>query len=46
LVVNLPGSVRGARESLEAIHDLLPHAIEVIRGERQIHGQDGGLDDE
>ena len=31
LIVNLPGSERGARESLEAILDLLPHAIETLR---------------
>jgi molybdopterin adenylyltransferase len=33
LVVNLPGSARGAAECLEALADLLPHAIEVIREE-------------
>ena len=32
LVVNLPGSVRGAVESLEAIVDVLPHALEHLRG--------------
>jgi molybdopterin biosynthesis enzyme MoaB len=31
LIVNLPGSERGARESLEAILELLPHAIETLR---------------
>jgi molybdenum cofactor synthesis domain-containing protein len=32
LIVNLPGSPRGAVESLDAIADLLPHAVEVLRG--------------
>jgi len=32
LIVNLPGSPRGARESLESIIDVLPHAIDQIQG--------------
>lgn len=32
LIVNLPGSPRGARESLESIIDLLPHAIDICQG--------------
>ena len=34
LMVNLPGSPRGAVESFEAIADLLPHAVEILRGGR------------
>jgi molybdenum cofactor synthesis domain-containing protein len=32
LVVNLPGSPKGAVESLAAVWDALPHAVAVIRG--------------
>jgi len=32
LIVNLPGSPRGARESLESIIEILPHAIDQIQG--------------
>src|SRR5262249_52367710 len=34
LIVNLPGSPRGAVESLDAVAELLPHAVEVLRGAR------------
>ena len=34
LIVNLPGSPRGAVESLEAVAELLPHAVEVLGGAR------------
>jgi molybdopterin adenylyltransferase len=33
LILNLPGSERGARESLEAVLDLLPHAIDLLSGD-------------
>jgi molybdopterin adenylyltransferase len=32
LVINLPGSPKAVRESLEAILDVLPHALEMMRG--------------
>jgi len=34
IVVNLPGSPRGAVESLDAIVELLPHAVAVVHGAR------------
>ena len=33
LIINLPGSPKGARESFEAIEALIPHAMAMIRGE-------------
>jgi molybdopterin adenylyltransferase len=33
LIVNLPGSPRGARENLEVLLPALPHAIEKIKGD-------------
>jgi molybdopterin adenylyltransferase len=32
LIVNLPGSERGVREGLGAVIDVLPHAVELLRG--------------
>jgi molybdopterin adenylyltransferase len=34
LIVNLPGSPKGATESLEGIAHLLPHAVHVLHGAR------------
>ena len=39
LVLNLPGSTTGAVESLQALIDVLPHAVEVLRGEVQDEGR-------
>jgi molybdopterin adenylyltransferase len=34
LIVNLPGSPKGAVESLDAVAQLLPHAVEILGGAR------------
>lgn len=41
LVLNLPGSVRGAVESLEAVLPVLPHALDLLAGAIEHDG--GGL---
>ena len=37
LIVNLPGSVKGATENLQAVLHLIPHALELLSGKTQ-HG--------
>ncbi len=32
IIINLPGSPKAVKESLEAILDLIPHALEMLRG--------------
>jgi molybdopterin adenylyltransferase len=39
LILNLPGSPAGAMESLEAVIDLLPHALELIAGKTAHEGR-------
>jgi molybdenum cofactor synthesis domain-containing protein len=39
LVINLPGSRRAATEYLQALADVLPHAIATLRGEAPDHGR-------
>lgn len=33
LIINLPGSPKGVKESLEIILDALPHGIEILKGQ-------------
>lgn len=37
LVINLPGSVKGAVENLESVLHLIPHALELLSGQRIEH---------
>ncbi|KAA0212492.1 MAG: MogA/MoaB family molybdenum cofactor biosynthesis protein [Leptolyngbya sp. PLA3] len=39
LILTLPGSERGATEKLEALLDVLPHAIQTLRGDVQHDGR-------
>jgi molybdenum cofactor synthesis domain-containing protein len=35
LIINLPGSEKGVRESLGAVLDVLPHAVDLLRGQTE-----------
>ena len=37
LVINVPGSPKGAAESLEAIIEVIPHALQLLSGDNQHH---------
>jgi molybdopterin adenylyltransferase len=39
LILNLPGSERAATESLRAVLDVLPHALDLLRGQTQHAGE-------
>jgi len=41
LIINLPGSPKGVKECLEIILPLIPHAVEVIKGEVTEHTMPG-----
>jgi molybdenum cofactor synthesis domain-containing protein len=34
IIINLPGSPRGAVESLDVVADLLPHSVDILHGAR------------
>lgn len=44
LFIDLPGSPRGATESLAAIIDLLPHALDLLAGDTRRHPRGHGED--
>lgn len=43
LIVNLPGSPRGVRESLETVLPVIPHAVELLGGMTGVHPTGHGV---
>ena len=43
LIINMPGSPKAVKEGLEAIMDVLPHAIEKIKGSTKDCADQGGI---
>ena len=41
LIINLPGSPRAVRECLEVVLPVIPHAVEIIKGEVTEHTAPG-----
>jgi molybdenum cofactor synthesis domain-containing protein len=39
LIVNLPGSPKGALESLDAVAALIPHAVDLLHGHTEHHAK-------
>jgi len=39
LIVNLPGSTRAVAEGMETLSAILPHAVQMMRGESLEHGE-------
>lgn len=42
LILTLPGSPRGAAQTLDALLDVLPHAIDMLRGQHTSHDDSRG----